>query len=291
MHNINIFYVAGMYGSTVDYILQYAQDKNLERSVLPDGSMHAHIKSCHVVDSNALAKLKQLRQNACQTGDITYPWSNAKFKDIVAMVNCQNHKNILIHADTLEDCEITLLNQYYKIAYGATKLNGLQIFEDISSSDFKQWNKNYTSWQDMQRWEWREWFSITYPDYTHEWIASQAEASDIFLKISLGDLIYDTVHSATKILKHCNFPVQSHVVEFASHWKQTQEHILHKRNLVEQIVVSILEDQHLVWKPISIIEEAMIQNKLRNHGFEIACTGLNEFPCTTDDLKKVLYTK
>ena len=289
MHNINIFYVAGMYGSTIDYILQFTQDKSLDTTVLSDGSMHAHIKNFHVTNNHTLQKLTYLRTTTSQMCDIIYPWSDKKFNDIISLIPHQQHKNILVHANNLEDCELTLLNQYYKIAYGKTKTNGLEIFEDSASENFKKWNECYTSWQDMQTWEWREWFSFTYPGYTSEWIASQYQSPDYFFKLSINDLLYNTVNSVINILNHCQIPISTHVIDFATNWKHTQQHIINKLNQIDCIVESILEDECFEWKSLSIIEEAIIQTRLRKHGFELACDGLNKFPCTTKDLKKVLY--
>ena len=140
----------------------------------------------------------------------------------------------------------------------------------------------------MDIWEWREWFSIQYPEYTQDWITSKDQVNDSFFKVSNSEFLLNTSHYTRKILEHCELPITGSIIEFAAHWNKTQQYLIDKLQLVNKIVECVLEDFYLEWKPISIIEEGMVQNKLRTNKIEIACDGLNEFPCNSEDLKKVI---
>jgi hypothetical protein len=61
--------------------------------------------------------------------------------------------------------------------------------------------------------------------------------------------------------------------------------------LVEQIVVAIIKNQPMEWdtSQLSLVDEALIQKKLRDKNIELLCYNLDLFPTSTDQL--ALYIK
>jgi len=51
-----------------------------------------------------------------------------------------------------------------------------------------------------------------------------------------------------------------------------------------------LTDKDTVWDPLPLPSEVWIQYRLRELGYEIRCHGLDIFPTTSVQLKKLLYT-
>ena len=75
---------------------------------------------------------------------------------------------------------------------------------------------------------------------------------------------------------------------FASQWQNAQQYILDEYKLINTIVDQTIKKQDYNWKLLHPVAEAMIQNKLRTHGFEIRCNNLNVFPTNSIDLYNLL---
>ena len=51
----------------------------------------------------------------------------------------------------------------------------------------------------------------------------------------------------------------------------------------------LLDTDHHLLTPTTIFDEAYIQHRLRSHGVEIHCDGLEIFPRNSLDMKKIIY--
>ena len=70
--------------------------------------------------------------------------------------------------------------------------------------------------------------------------------------------------------------------------KQQQYHNLQKR--CDKWISEIINTKENTPSPcITILDEAYIQNRLREHGYEIQCYNLNNFPKTSNELRQLLY--
>jgi len=56
---INLFYVPGMFGSTLEYVLSNYTHEHIPitAEICRDGSLHSYYKQAHVVDIESLAQL------------------------------------------------------------------------------------------------------------------------------------------------------------------------------------------------------------------------------------------
>jgi hypothetical protein len=229
--------------------------------------------------------------NTLDTNGITtlgYPYQDRHFPEILevmAPLFRPLDSKILVYADTFEAAELNMLFQYYKIANGVECNLGMSIFFNTIGSLAKQWNDSYTSWQDMQPWEIREWFSMFYPGWIKEWYNSVNQVDDSFLKVPNTYILNDPNQAVSDIINHCNLTVKVGINEFLSRWRSAQQYIIDEYLLLAKITNCTVEQQQFKWKPLNIISESIIQQNLRSLGFEIRCDGLNTFP--TDS--KILY--
>jgi hypothetical protein len=68
-----------------------------------------------------------------------------------------------------------------------------------------------------------------------------------------------------------------------------QQHI-NKDKVCHDYIEHFTKNKHYTMpEELSLLDEAWIQNKLREKGVEIQCSGLNQFPTTVYDLKKITY--
>jgi hypothetical protein len=159
---------------------------------------------------------------------------------------------------------------------------------DHNAHNIVNWNSDYTSWKQMQLWEWREWFSLFYVSWVQEWQESVDQAPEYFLKIKNTDLLFDTENSVNQIIDFCRLTVKTGLGQFIDKWQSKQQYIVDEFKLLDQIIDSTITQQALIWQPINIVAEAIVQQRLRSKGYEIRCDGLNTFPTDSQTLYKLL---
>jgi hypothetical protein len=193
-----------------------------------------------------------------------------------------------MYADSLSAAELNLLFQYHKIAFGTKLQFGLTIFSGSNEHNIVNWNSDYTAWDQMKPWEWREWFSLFYAAWTQEWQQSRDQVPEYFLKIKNTDVLLDTESTLTKLIDFCKLTVKPGLAEFVQKWQSKQQYIVDEFQLLDQIIDSTIAQQSLTWRPINIVAEAIVQQRLRAKGYEIRCDGLNTFPTDSTTLYNLL---
>lgn len=282
-----------MFGSTLEHMLRnYTQNlENVKGHITSDGSLHSFRKEWHP------GKLKDLEkyQEKIKIATPIYPFPDAKFKIILNSWpgKLNESKNICIRARTIDDAELNLLFQFYKIVKGVLN-NKFGIFGQDANTHFSKWNPNYVHWMDMKKWELREWFSLNYPKCVSEWIHVEKDLSDYknFLVLNNRDILKDLNLEFTKIVNHCNM-VQDKSEEyfkFISNWTTAQQYILEEFALIDKIVISITNNSDFDWSNsrLCVISECIIQKRLRDNGYEIKCHDLNDFPTNSEQLYNLL---
>jgi hypothetical protein len=278
---INIFFVPGMFGSTIEYILSsYSKELvPIQATVLKDGSMHSYRKEAHIFN---LETLESFLSNTGPTGITTpiYPFKTRKLPEILYYFSengcLEDAASMLIYADNLPAAELNMLFQYHKIAIGLGM--GLDIFCNGNEHNITAWNPDYTHWSQMQPWQLREWISLFYQPWVQEWINSIDQVDTNFLTIKNTDFLFDTVNAANKIFNYCGLTTKTGLDDFLDDWRQYQQYIVDEFNLLDRIIFCTLHTQPFQWQPINIIAEAIIQQRLRTLGYEIRCDGLDIFP-------------
>jgi hypothetical protein len=288
---IHIFFVPGMFGSTVEHALRSftLEYEPTNAQILQDGSMHSFRKEFHPAEIFDVKNFKKYQTNSITTP--TYPFKHAQLPEILDEFKplLTNSQSLLIYANSLRSAELNLLFQYHKIAAGSYNI-GLDIFCGENTHNIVNWNPTYASWKEMQSWELREWFSLFYTTWVNEWIDSYNQVPANFLKISNTELLFDTKNTLTKIINFCNLTNKSseNLDEFVTLWQQRQNYIVEEFNLLNQIIDHTINKIEFNWRDLNIIAESIIQQRLRAHGYEIRCDGLNIFPTDSISLYNLL---
>lgn len=266
-----------MFGSTVEFVLRSYTDKfnKVDGEVLSDGSMHSFHKAFHPTDIKSITP-----KSVADISTPIYPSTTHHFPEILQafLDNQLIHNAIILYADSLRAAELNLLFQYHKIAFGKKINLGLALFCNSNTHDFVTWNQNYTCWNQMQPWELREWFSLFYVQWVQEWIESQHQSPDTFLKVRNTDILYDTKNTFERIFKFLNLTEIGELDLFITDWSQKQQYIVDEFDLLDRIVDCSINNQPLEWQPINLISEAIVQQRVRAKGYEIRCNGLDIFP-------------
>ena len=291
---IHVFFVPGMFGTTIEYVLRNFTNEyqSCPAEVCIDGSMHIFGKEFHprkqTEIEEALAKL-----TADSISTPIYPFAKDHLVDILdtfqkALPSFAKERHVLIHASTTKGAELNMLFQYHKIAAGQMLQLGLDIFVGNNTHNIVNWNPNYTHWTEMQQWELREWFSLFYVQWVQEWIESQEQVGNTFLKVNHLDVLDNFVPTLSKIIKHCGLTETDGLEEFGKMWRSKQQYIVSEFELLDSIVTHSINNYQFSWVPINIIAEAIVQQRLRALGYEIRCDGLNTFPTDSKTLYNLL---
>ena len=298
---IHILFVPGTFGTTVQYAVRQF-DKNLidnrifyleDELILPDGSMHSFVKTghyCLLQDLNNFLDNK-IDQDIVITSPI-YPMSDAHAEPIIKLF-CErrpNDKYIFIYVADLDQAEITILAHYHKISTGSLNMTIETICGD-NVHNIINWNPLYTSWSQMQPWELREWFSIFYPGWCQEWIDAKQYVPATWLLVSSGDILANTSETLLEIINHVgkfDADSESEFDNFANKWRLKQQYLIDEHATIKNIVEYTISNTPYTWGKLNVISEAIIQRKLRSHGYEIKCHNLNEFPTDSTTLYNLL---
>lgn len=293
---INIFFVPGMFGSTIEFCIQnftvdYQSNLDqLENYIHDDGSLHSFDKQFHPTSTDLYKQLVTLNTNSKDINTPIYPTVDKHFPELLDLLKTNQdfvkNKNILLHAKDFSAAELNMFFQYEKISVGLT--SGLDIFFH-SNNSLKQWNAEYYHWSELETWELREWFSIFYPDWIKEWVDSKDYTNSEFLCISNIDFLCNTKDELYKIFDYCNLtPNNNNLDNFVKIWQNKQQYILDQKEFCNNVVLNTINNKKQSWNKLNFIQEAVIQKKLRDAGYELRCWKLNKFPNNTEELYNLL---
>jgi hypothetical protein len=294
MMPVNIFFTGGMFGSTLEYMLrQFTIDyySPVDNSViLTNGSAHNFQKELHL--SKNSDELIECIEESNYSISTVVPTPEDSLTTITNNIQgiIKNHNNILIYADSLQDAELNMLFQYYKITKGSFNDGESNLlFNNPTTEDFSNWNSSYTRWQDLSRWELREWFSLFYEGMLATQLNSTVPDNCNFLTITNMQLLTNLKNTFFKVCNHFNLNIinQRQLESFVVTWREAQHYIILKYQIIDLIlahIVNYTEKSTFWWTNLDIIQEAIIQKRLRDLGYELRCDGLNKFP---NDIKSL----
>jgi hypothetical protein len=298
---INIFFVPGMFGSTIEFIIKNfsnefsSEYEDLNNYILEDGSLHSFSKGFHPHSLDTLKELASMPSTKNCVNTPMYPIPDANFNEIIKTVVSDDfllNKNILIHSPNETASELNMFFLYYKIAIGTKKhRDGLGVFFNAkdANKNIANWNKDYNNWQDMKTWELREWFSMFYNSWLSQWIDSGKEVPNSFLKLPNTGMLDNPKQFMDTIFSHCELTWNNKDIDnFLNIWHNKQNVIVNKFNECNSILNNIINNVDSSWNKLDFIQEVVIQKKIRDYGYEIKCWGLDEFPTNTKHLYKLL---
>lgn len=318
MFNICIIYSPGSYGTLIEWCLNYFSNKEFS-----DNLPFCELGSSHYFDGNHLGGFPELKQFIINsdTDDknkiVRFHIINYVSDDLIGYTNyvSEHFRKIIWLHPTYKSILWNLHNRFSKIVWNKTYSHKKNYKED-SPKLFKRWLisclsdgsgednlleniKRFTknSIIDLENWQLREFLSLyIYKEHLSQTgldIVDELKHKYPFIKFvpidSLRDNFQNTIYD---IFNYCDLGLinEEKLDMVYQHWIQTQ---FYKNSdvIVDEIVESIVNNTALDWKDknLTILDEAFIQMKLRNIGYEIKCFNLNQFPTDSNKLKLLLY--
>jgi hypothetical protein len=302
---IFIYFCPGSFGTTIEYsIKRFTKEfESVNANILDDGSMHLYEKECHPCTADDLKSIKDSTWKR-----VTNSW--VKFNSNTRIVTPiypgtypepNSHKNLPINK---------IINEFKKILTPEDKVifithkdnrsvarNELICYQKINAyideiteiDGIQRWNKNYKSFNDMQRWEKREYLSLSYHSSLATILNAKNYSNVNWLTITADDILFDFTETIKRIISYLDLTfVDTGLNGFAVQWKEKQQYMLDQYDIVENIVNSTITDQEFSWGELNIVAEALIQYKLRVAGFDLQCYDLNAFPTNNSQLVSLL---
>jgi len=277
---ITILFPGGAFGSTVEYALRTFSNElqSIDATILDDGSMHSYQKEFHPLTIDQLTQI-----DSWEIATTVYP--GLDYLDPVTTVQkitnrlSADQKLILIHFDTPSQVYRNCLFAYHKInEYANLSLKNKP----------RDWNSDYNCVADMQTYELREALSFLM-DSTDNYLQVINQAHADWLCVTPDDILYNFKNTIITMLEHCNLTLDpaNDIDNFYKKWFEKQQYIIEEFQCIQKILKS-LQGQSSEWAPLSIMGEAIVQYCLRSQGIEIACNGLDQFPTSTEELKRVI---
>jgi len=100
--------------------------------------------------------------------------------------------------------------------------------------------------------------------------------------------LFDTENTINCIIEFCGLTIKPELDQFINNWLGKQQYIVDEFELLDQIIDSTITQRPLTWQPISIVAEAIVQQRLRAVGYEMRCDGLDTFPTDSRTLYNLL---
>jgi hypothetical protein len=149
-------------------------------------------------------------------------------------------------------------------------------------------------WESKEPWEYRE--SLSFFLYNQH--MSEIRYKDIInysnscmLKIEINQIRDDfnnTFNKLSEWLQIENVRSDDDLTKLHKDWIQNEPY-LYKDRLIKEMFDAIINNIDIPMNDCSIFDQADIQRRLRNAGYEIKCHSLNEWPGTTTQLRELIY--
>jgi hypothetical protein len=292
MKNICIIFVGGQYGTFLEWCLNYFTDLNFPEKLPFNSNGNSHkflgnhlynINGCRkYVDSDITHQFVRFHLMTPETYDDPFEYFGYAYKNF--------NKVIFLYA--LSDSFAWCWNNKFEKIFNRGFLDSNR---DFYNGLLKNWGEN-KSLDNIDRWELREFLSylINYPQYVSETSLELLDSyklhykNAIFIPISNFRDCFEL--TMKKLIKDLQLPVvRNNFSEIYNTWISLQHHC-YKDALIKKIIDSTLNlSDEFEWKETTLVDEALIQYYLRQHGFEIQCHNLNAFPTSSKDLKKIIY--
>lgn len=315
-----IYYHAGAYGTFIEWCLNYFSDKNFH-SDLP----FTAIGNSHLFHGNLILSEKmfsEVNQNPYRFFRTHPGCSNSTNKkllntpkkpiecyrnelkllqdisDNVIVLYFNDHNilwginNIVKSFSQLDDFmkEYYTSNQYFDFNRDDCKTLTQRIKLDLTLSGethYKQWSRN--SWEEMDDWQLREFLSLYLEKHWFDLYTSLVKIKDEFpniIFIELGSLRDNFKDTISMICDKLNLTLQRTNFEYVYNAWFSKQTFINRDEEVNKIVHATISDVKYHWQKLTIIDEAIIQKKLRDNGINLKCFDLNVFPQNSQQLKK-----
>jgi len=289
---IPIIFNGGAYGTYLEWVLTVlTTDIKVVAPFNQNGNSH-RFKGHHLIDidgwrrytkSSELSQFVRLHPKTKKEESISH-----NLDSILSKVD----QIIYLYPDS--DSKLLVINNYFDKIYHNWWEH--QFDSQIDPAEiYSNWPVDPTTPVDqIPVWIQREFLSFYLMPAWHdqvEWYHPDQWQNSKCITLTVQDLLYNFKPSLIKIQEFCNLTFTKDIekiVPYHNQMLQLQKY-LGQDWVCRQIVQSVVNDCDFEWNTLPLASQSWIQWQLRNLNFEIQCDGLDIFPTTSVQLKKLLY--
>ena len=268
---IKILFPQGCYGTYFSRCLyQYSNLKEEEFIPLAfdsTGSSHVHRNNRHAISKIIQGHFPTLPMNTTDT--------------IISLIPDNN-------------CNLDYFNnQFYKQAQSQIIEFILSMYnnDEIETKLKKNWNYHKALDLEIPNWILREWCSFWLSATWQNSYSRELYGNSAFYKIEVVDLLNNIEQTLTQSFDYLNltFTVDMSIIKntHATFLSVQKFHGIQQR--CNRWADAVLTDTEMESPVQTIFDEAYLQYLFKDKGYEIFCNGLNIFPTSSRDMKKIIY--
>lgn len=303
-----IYYYAGAYGTFIEWLLTYLTDSTLNDN-LPfqyKGNSH-NFKGNFLPPSWDHARvILNKNPNFSRTHPEYYPVhkllsENYKIVNVYWSKQSSfwiwNNRELKVSVDQMSPAEVYYSKKYQRDDYELLKKKNEEKFRHFLPTEESQDTlKGYgvTDSADLVKWQLREILSYwNFEDYGPDFFspAGPIEKSGVY-NISLENLKDNFKETVLSLIEQLGFTAiqerADRLEEIHQSWLEKQSEAF-KDQEITNFIDNTIQGTDFTISRLNFWEEAWIQQKLRERGYEIECDSLDNFPLSTIEMHKLIY--
>ena len=288
---IAIAYAGGTYGTYLHWCIDtLSADKKIKSPFMATGSSHNFKSGPHLKNMEGWNKFKNTH-NCVRL----HPKSSKLESLSQNLDQLCNESDFVIHMYPTEHTQLLCLNNVFSKVWDDWWQHQFH-FEIDQNKIFDNWPvPPGTDINNVSRWIKREFLSFYMMPMWYdqiEWHHPSSWSNPKCIVVTVEEMLYDFESTLRKIEKFCNLKFEQlvdDIVPYHSENLQNQTY-MHQDLICNTIIHSVINSMDYNWEPLSLCSESWLQWQLRNHGFEICCDGLDNFPTNSLQLKELLYS-
>jgi hypothetical protein len=272
---VPILFPAGAYGTFIEWCIMYFSGRALDQLPFGNAGNSHNFSGVHVQNIQIWREFCKMQSSApvCRLHPKTL--EHESFIDNVTEV-ARNGPCIFLYVPT-SLFALTINNKFEKVyREGWMEHNKAQYLDNL-----KQWHSGK-----LYNWELREFLSFYIWDQhlseTGADIMQNASINNV-LKVNIQSIFDDFENTIRALIDYVGLQVvRTNFDTVHSEFLKRQVHY-GKDLLIDSIVGNIATD----WPQLTIVDESIIQMRLRNQGHDIKCFGIDTFPTTQEALRAI----
>jgi hypothetical protein len=291
-NTIPILYNGGAYGTYLEWVLTtLTTDVDI---VAP----FTQVGNSHQFNGNQLLNMDGWRRyiDSAQPAEFVRLHPKTKKEESLS----DNLNSILSTVDRMiylypdKNSALLVINNYYSKVWTDWWMHQLN-HEIDQEKIYQNWPVDKsTPIEDIPNWIKREFLSFyLVPAWLDqvEWYHLDRWQNSKCITLTVQDLLYNFESSILQIQEFCNLTFTKDPKEmllYHTQMLQLQKYS-NQDQVCQQIIQSVVDDYEIEWSELPLASQSWVQWQLRNLNFEIQCDGLDKFPTTSVQLKKLLY--
>lgn len=275
-----IVYPPGAYGHFIGWLISWCQDKSQIDRPWDDR------QTSHKAKLTYFISFSEMMSAPLVTGAVAN-FQNSSQSKVAELIACALDKyDKIIYVQPTQDSMIWYMNRRF------SKTSHNDWFDDHKvyiQESMNMWGDDLAAWQR------REFLSMWFA----HWISQELDVGDMddipnVLLVDMTELRDNMIGLCHRLMSFLGLQNIRDMSEVLDLWNDflTRQEDMHKDDIIREVIHALITGTDMAMPELSLVDQAEIQRILRDdHGIEIRCFNLNDWPKTTHELRQRTYLK